>query len=561
MKWKISLLFMALPLCLMAQDTNNALKTRAELTNFRETSRYADVMAFFGQLQKSSPLVHVRTFGRTQEGRDLPLVIVADPPVSTPREARDSGKAVVFVLANIHAGEVEGKEASQEIARRLALGDLHKLLKKVIVLIAPIYNADGNERIDLNNRSEQNGPVGGVGVRENAQGLDLNRDFMKVEAPETKALIRVFNEWDPHLTVDLHTTDGSFHGYHLTYSPPLSPLSDEKLLAYHREQMLPALTKAMLRDHGFRTYYYGNFASEASLKRETIYAGETKDVSKQPKIWRTFSPQPRLGFNYVGLRNRLFILSEAYSYLDFRRRIEATAAFVEVILKYSASHAAEIRRITRQADTRTVTQGRSVGTPRFGVEFAPKALPKPVTVLVGQVVKKTNSVSGAEMTVMVEAAVTPVKMLDYGLFAATRCIPIPAAYLIPRRDELRAVVEKLREHGIVVEELKKPLAATVEEFTIAEVKRAARSFQGHKSVKVTGQYDQKKIRFEPGTYLVRTSQPLGLLAAYLLEPESDDGLVAWNFLDSFLESKRALPIHKLMRSEKLEVLESRVWEP
>src|SRR6185369_7342196 len=119
----------------------------------------------------------------------------------------------------------------------------------------------------------------------------------------------------------------------------------------------------------------------------------------------------------VGLRNRLFILSEAYSYLDFRRRIEATAAFVEEILKYSASHAAEVRRLTRQADARTVTQGRSGPAPRLGVEFAPKALPKPVPILVGKVVKKINPVSGAEMTVMVEDAVTPVKMLDYGLFA------------------------------------------------------------------------------------------------------------------------------------------------
>jgi hypothetical protein len=538
-----------------AQETGNGLKTRAELSHYQETSRYADVLAFFGQLEKESPLLHLQTFGRTHEGRDLPLLIISEPPLTTPREARDSGKTIVFVLANIHAGEVEGKEACQELAKRLTGGDLRPLLSKVIVLMAPIYNADGNERISLTNRTEQNGPIGGVGVRENSQGLDLNRDFIKVEAPETKALLRLFNEWDPYLTVDLHTTDGSYHGYHLTYSPALNPSGDGPLLEYHRKKMMPALTKALLRHYGFRIYYYGNFASEASLSRD-IFPGE-KDEPKQPKIWRAFSPQPRVGFNYVGLRNRLCILSEAYSYLDFRRRIEVTEAFVTEILKYSAANGAEIRRLTREADARTVALGQNDKERRIGVQYAPRALPKPVPILVGEVVKKTNVLSGHEMTAMVEDAVTPVKMLDYGLFAATRSVPIGRAYLIPHKEQLSIIVEKLKAHGIVVEELASPLTTDVETFTIEKVTRAPRRIQGHDNLKVTWKSNEEKMRFEPGTYLVRTSQPLGLLAAYLLEPESDDGLVSWNFLDAFLEPQKVLPVYKLMRTRDLKRVETR----
>jgi hypothetical protein len=539
-----------------AQETGNGLKTRAELSNYQETSRYADVLAFFGRLEKESPLVHLQTFGRSHEGRDLPLVIISEPPLTTPGEARDSGKTLVFVLANIHAGEVEGKEACQQIAKRLTGGDLRPLLRKVIVLMAPLYNADGNERISLTNRTEQNGPIGGVGVRENSQGLDLNRDFMKVEAPETKALLRLFNEWDPHLTVDLHTTDGSYHGYHLTYSPPLNPSGDGPLLEYHRKKMLPALTKALLRHYGFRIYYYGNFASEASLKQD-IYRGEAKGELKEPKIWRAFSPQPRVGFNYVGLRNRLCILSEAYSYLDFQRRIAVTDAFVTEILKYSATHGAEIRRLISKADARG---GASVPASRerqIGVQYVPKALPKPVPILVGEVVKKTNALSGHEMTVMVEDAVTPVKMLDYGLFAAARTVPIARAYLIPHKENLGVIVEKLQAHGIVVEELARPLTTDVDTFTVETVTRAPRRIQGHDNVKVTWRSENEKMRFEPGTYFVRTSQPLGLLAAYLLEPESDDGLVSWNFLDAFLEPQKVLPVYKLMRTRELKGVETR----
>jgi len=529
------------------------LKTRAELSNYEETSRYADVLAFLDQLDKSSPLVHVETFGRTFEGRNLPLAVIADPPVASPEEARRSGKATVLVFGNIHAGEVDGKEASLEIARRLAGGDLRPLLKKVIVLVAPIYNADSNDHISVTNRTDQNGPIRGVGVRGNAQGLDLNRDFMKIEAPETMALIRLFNEWDPLLTVDLHTTDGSFHGYHLTYSTPLNPSGDETLLDYHREKMMPALTRAMQRDHGFRTYFYGNFASEASLARQSIFAGGRDPGPNQPRIWRTFSPQPRIAFNYVGLRNRLCILSESYSHLDFRRRIEATAAFVEQILRYSAAHSSEIRRLCRQADARMSGNRRER---RIGVEYAPQALDKPVPILVGKVVGITNPISRAEMTAMVENAVTPVPMPDYGLFKATRSVPIATAYLVPRQEELRVIAEKLRAHGITVEELAKPVTTKVEAFTIGKVSRAAGRLQGRdrESVQVSGGYEQKEMSFEPGTYVVRTSQPLGRLAAYLLEPESDDGLGTWNFLDSHIGPQKVLPIYKLMSPRVLKDL-------
>src|SRR5215471_177969 len=432
----VSLLYFIAPR-MPAQVQNDFPKSRAELSNYEETSRYEDVLRFFGELQKRSPLVHMEMFGRSQEGRELPLVILSDPPISEPRQAADSGKPIVFVLANIHAGEVEGKEAAQEIARRLVVGDLRPLLKKVIVLIAPIYNADGNERFSLSNRVEQNGPIGGVGVRENAQGLDLNRDFMKVEAPETQGLLQLFKKWDPHLTVDLHTTDGSYHGYHLTYSIPLNPSVDQALQDYHRQKMMSALEKAMLKEHHFRTYYYGNFSTPESLNRQQIFPGEARGDPKKPKIWRAFSPQPRVGVNYVGFRNRLCILSEAYSYLDFHWRVEVTAAFVEEILKYAEAHGTEIIGLTAQADRNAIKQAMNGGSPRIGVDCQPKALPQPVPILVGEVTKAKNPRSGLEMTAMVEDKVTPVKMPDYGMFAATKTIPIARAYVFRPQEGVR----------------------------------------------------------------------------------------------------------------------------
>ena len=138
-------------------------------------------------------------------------------------------------------------------------------------------------------------------------------------------------------------------------------------------------------------------------------------------------------------------------------------------------------------------------------------------------------------------------MLDYGIFTATRSVGIPQAYLIPQQEGLRPLVETLRTHGIQVEELAKPLTARTGSFTIETVNRAARQNQGHRTTSVTGRWEAQESRFEPGTFMVRTSQPLGLLAAFLLEPESEDGLLTWNFLDEFLQPGKVVPIHKVLR--------------
>lgn len=138
-------------------------------------------------------------------------------------------------MANIHAGKVDGKEALLHLARRLTIGDLQLLLGSAVWLFAPVYNADGNEHVGLGNRSEQNGPIGGVGTRENARGLDLNRDFMKLESAEARSLVALLSRWSPDVVVDLHTTNGSYQGYHLTYAPTLNPNADGRVVAFTRE--------------------------------------------------------------------------------------------------------------------------------------------------------------------------------------------------------------------------------------------------------------------------------------------------------------------------------------
>ncbi len=204
-------------------SSQSQVKTRAERTNYIETSRYDDVVTFLNTVGTGSPLIHITTFGYTFEGRALPVAIVGRIQNATPQAIRASRRLRVYIQANIHAGEVEGKEAAQILVREIASGKHAQWLDSMILLIAPIYNADGNERVSLTNRGPQNGPIGGMGIRANAQGLNINRDNIKLDTPEARSMVKLLNDYDPHIMIDLHTTDGSRHAYHLTWEVPNNP--------------------------------------------------------------------------------------------------------------------------------------------------------------------------------------------------------------------------------------------------------------------------------------------------------------------------------------------------
>ena len=516
-----------------AQDKPDPLQTRPERTNFEETSRYDDLAAFLTALAAKSPVVRTMSFGTTEQGRAMPLVTLSNPAVSRPAD-RPAGRPVVFLLANIHGGEVEGKEAVQVLMRRLTGGDLRPLVDRMVIVIAPNYNADGNEAIDVMNRTAQYGPIAGVGSRENAKGLDLNRDYMKLESAEARALAAAFTAWDPHLVVDLHTTNGSYHGYHLTQSIPLNFSLSRKTLDYHRNTMMPSIMTSLEANHKIRAYYYGNFG-----RGNAAAPGELRR-------WNAFDWRPRAGQNYVGFRNRLTILSEAYSYLSFKRRIEVTERFVEEILKYVDAHRSEVVALTKSLDDEWITRARGNDELPLGVEYEMRPLPKPVDILVGDVKKEINPRNGREMTVAIEDSYKPEPMQDYAYFMPARTVPMARVYVLPTDPAFQPIVDKIRQHGVAVDELAAPLTTGISSFIVDEITKAQRPFQGHNEVKLKGRYVTETATIPAGTKVVRLAQPLGLLAAYLLEPESDDGLTNWNFLDPWLEIGKPAPIRKVM---------------
>lgn len=499
--------------------------TRAERTGYAETSRHADVVAFLDTLAARSPGLHVFPFGWSQEGRALPLAVWApwagpDGPGNVAEVRGAAGHRVrVLVFADIHAGEVAGKEAALALLRDLADGAHAAWADSILLMVAPIYNADGNERVALTNRPLQHGPIGGMGQRANAMGLDLNRDFMKLEAPESRALVRLYREADPHLVVDLHTTNGTIHGYQLTYAPPLHPDTDPAVATFVRDSLLPAVTAALRADPGWETWHYGNLAEDEEMDA--------------PRGWYSFSPEPRYSTNYLGLRNRLGILSEVYSYLPFEARVRVTGRFVEAILDFAAAHAGEIRRRVEAADR----------APVAGTEFALatdfERTVEAADVLLGDAEREPHPYTGQPMLRQVgPGRVEP--MPAFVSFGATRTAPVPAAWLVPA--ELDGVLELLAAHGVETRVLAAPLRRRVEEFRISASRQEEREYEGHRARALEGEWVGVERELPAGTVVVSMDQPLARLAFHLLEPRASDGLVRWNALDAAIAEGGAYPV-------------------
>jgi len=518
-------------------------RTTAEATDYAATSTYADVLAFVRDLQKLSPLVRVETMATSTEGRAIPLLVIGKPVPDDPLAVRYDKRVVVYFQANIHAGEVEGKEATLMLARDIVLDPKLPYLDKIVLLIAPIFNADGNDKMDPANRRGQVGPERGSGVRQNGQNLDLNRDAMKLESPEMRGLVRnVLGRWDPLLLVDCHTTDGSFHQEPVTYSWPLCPDGDPAVLQYARDKMLPAVGAALQKKYGTLSVPYG----------------DPMDFRDMEKGWQTFGHEPRYMTNYVGLRDRLSVLIENYNYADFRTRVAGNYHMLQALLDYCWANAVELQRLVADADARTVQRGLAPSeADTFGVDIEVRPLPGKVTIL-GYEMEAPNPAAGGgggpfprmRPTDRKKTYVVPY----YADFVAKRTVRLPYAYLIPLAAT--DVPDKLRQHGIAVERLTAPATFETEAFRITEIKGAERLYQGHRTDTVKGEYAVEKREFPSGTFLVRTAQPLGRLAAYLLEPESDDGLLVWNFFDRDIVSQwgrgaQTYPVYKLYTPQNL----------
>jgi len=499
-------------LCLSSSGLHSMqdLQTPAEASDWKRTTRLVEAEQFLAALEDLDQGERLQLGSAGRSGEDRPILLVAAGKGATldAVQARARDGLRVLVVGNIHAGEVEGKESLLILLREIVAGDHDQLLDGLQFWCLPIYNVDGNERIKRSNRVSQNGPDEGVGQRPNAAGLDLNRDFVKAEAPETRALLGVFNEYDPHLVLDLHTTNGSFHGYHLTYATSLSPNTDPRLDRFARELILEETREDLRENQDLYIFDYGNLSS------------------RDPLSWATYDHRPRFGTNMLGLRNRLAVLSEAYSYLDYQQRVVATRAFVLGIVRRAKTHSLELLRLEASLDA----EG-SMGKP-FSLGLDTALVPaSPGEILLGAVDEVPIEGLGVRRVARDERTSTPVG-LQLG-FEAGRLSVHPRAWAI--REPNAQDSKMLALHGVRFRILNEPLACTTRSFQISAVKRARRLFQGHHELVLEGAWEEGPATLPAGTLLVPSAQPLCRVAAQLLSPQSEDSLWTWGHFDGRLE--------------------------
>jgi hypothetical protein len=503
-----------------------ALKTVPEATRFEKTSSYEDVMSFLRDLEAAGAPIRIQFSGYSSKGVPIPVVIASRPLISTPEEANRLQRPIIYVQANIHAGEVEGKEATLALLRDASLPS-NPLLDKVVLVVQPIYNIDGNDSFgpQERNRPGQNGPAI-VGLRANGQGYDLNRDCVKVESPEmASALSEIYNRWNPHVVFDLHTTNGTRHGYPLTYGGPLHANTHPLIRDYSLGEFFPSIRKSSRSKLKLELFDYGN-----AEKRE----GKT--------VWSTFAGEARYVTNYGGLRNAITILSEAMVYEPFENRIRDTRNFVDLCLEKVVRDARRILKNKEIADADVISWGRNpTMAPPFAVSYKVKSRGVEEILM--------EQLPGGERGRGPIRAIGKVRMEVFDRFVAEETDRFPMAFFVPKK--FSEALAKVQLHGLTVEEIVESPKVVFAEGLKVESCQVLPKFQGHEMIRVKGDWGQIPITNPKDYVLIRTAQPLGIVAFELLQPNTPDSLTAWNFFGAKFEVGETHPVLRAFELDRI----------
>ena len=529
-----------------ADDFPEEWRTLAEKSEFRATSSYDETMAFFKKAEAAAPeIIQVTDFGTSGQGRPLPLVIVSSDGAFTPEAATATGKPILLLQSCIHAGEVDGKDATMMIVRDIALGRRPELANGAVILFAPIYNADGHEHVSPYNRSNQNGPVKGQGYRATANGINLNRDFLRLVSPEGKALARLVSTWNPHLHVDNHVTNGSDHAWVLTWLVAEAPQLDPAIDAWVDRHLPEIMTATDAAGHP-----NGPYVSHVS--RSDPAAGMIWDVA-----------QPRYSSGYFPLRNRVSILIEMHAHKPFRDRVYANRSFMEELILEVNDSGDELTEAVVTAEARTVALGRPDADPsqvvlRWGVAEEGETIVWPASewTMEDSIVsggKRIQYQPGTLHEVELEWRHTPVPELE---------LARPRGYLVmsgwPQIEELVAG------HGLKAYALTRDISLEVETIRLSDPKLASSPYQGVVMVEdfeVSRQLERRSL--PAGSLWIPADQPNFEIAVQLFEPEAPDSLVRWGVVSSLFERKIYIG-SDVLESQAVELLSDpeirREWE-
>lgn len=472
--------------------------TPAERSDFAITPRYDETRAWLERLAAASPLITVEHFGRTGEGRDLLMVRASKG---------GAGKPVVLVQAGIHAGEIDGKDAGLMLLRDIAQRGKDGLLDQVDLVFVPIYNIDGHERMSRWNFPALRGPLekGYVG---NARNINLNRDYAKADAPETRAMIALLQRLDPILYIDCHVSDGFDMQYDVTFT-----YAGWGRYAYHR-----ATADWLMGRFG----PYVTAALDQAGHVPTIYPSPV-DTRDPAKGIRQAPEGPRYSTGYGDFIGVPTVLVENHMLKPYRQRVLGTYVLLEAALKLAGEDKGSIiaakardrasRPATMLARWKTATQPVDWIENFKGVAFTTyrsAATGRLEQRWTGKPIQFRMPIIGQE----------PVET-----------VTLPKAWWIPPAQT--DVIDRLRLHNIRFETIAAPRTLMLDQVHVHEP-ALQRAQDGRLPLKARFTHENRTQTMPAGTIRVSSDQPLGLLAAALLEPEAPDSFLAWGFFPEML---------------------------
>ncbi len=502
-------------------DRPDALVTVEERTGYRATSTWSETVDLVRALEALAPdRVRATTFGEPGAGRRLPLVVAVDPDGALdPTDPRPVGRPVVMVQAGIHPGEIDGKPAALTLLRDALLGRIEPdPLAGVTLLLVPVYNVDGHERVSPYNRPNQDGPVEGMGFRATPAGHDLNRDHLKLDSAEARGLVALLDRWDPHLHVDLHVTNGADHGWVLTWSTTEVPQLDAAPAAWLEEHLAAAL--AATEEAGWPTGPYVSLV-------------DWEDPAAGIDSW---VGGPRYSTGYLTLRNRPSVLVEMNAHVPYADRVAACRAFLEALLVEAGRGGGALVAAAAAADARTVAAGRP-DAPAGSVVLDWR------TVDTGDVVRlplaplemRRSVVRGGPLPTWLDGPKVELEVPWFHHAVPAVTVTRPRGYLV--HPGWPQVERRLADHGLTTHRLVAAVTLDAEQLRVADPVFADRPYQGRIRVEATVERRRAPVEVPAGSVWVPADQPLFEIAVQLLEPEAPDSLLRWGILDTVFERK------------------------
>ena len=497
----------------------NAWSTPAEKSCYRTTPRYEETMAYVRRLALAAPRqVRLESFGKTGEGRTLVAVVVSGDGVFSPAAVHAAKRPVVFIQNAIHAGEMDGKDASLALLRDILITKKQaRLIEHAVLVIVPIYNADGHEHFGPFNRINQNGPEQ-MGWRTNAAQQNLNRDYLKADAPETRGFLREWNRWLPDLLVDNHVTDGADYQYDVTFGIE----TDGPASAWVRKTLEPELFKRVT-------------AAGHVIAPYMEFVGRTPDTGITNP-----SATPRFSTGFAREQNRPGMLVEMHMLKDYQTRVTGNYEMIRALLEVVNRDAVKLVEANRKADRETIARGVEHQA-RQPLEVEATGETEPFTFKGYRWKTEHSEVSGAEWVQYTHEPVT-ITVPRQTTLKATLTAKIPAAYIIPA--QWTAVIARLQLHGLRLKRLAKPWTGEVETYRCRAPQWQEQPFEGrHPAAWHSGDKSpvcttvKVKMNFAAGSVVVPMEQRAARIAMQWLEPLGPDSALQWGFFDSIFEQK------------------------